>query len=260
MQMGRIRELIAYREMIASLVKRELRGKYKGSVLGFLWTFINPLCQIVIYTIVFSMIMRSGIENFNIYMISGMIPWFFFSGAILQGAGCIRAQADMVKKIYFPREVLPVVVVTFHFINMLLCFLFIIAVIFVEKGQVSLRAWGYLPLIFLMAYVLTLGMTLLVSACTVYFRDLEHITSVVMMAWIYLTPILYSMKDIPKELLIVFEWNPLTPVIEMYHSVLYLAEAPQREDMIQAAAAALAVMAAGSLIFCKLEANFAEEL
>ena len=102
MQMGRIRELIAYREMIASLVKRELRGKYKGSVLGFLWTFINPLCQIVIYTIVFSMIMRSGIENFNIYMISGMIPWFFFSGAILQGAGCIRAQADMVKKIYFP--------------------------------------------------------------------------------------------------------------------------------------------------------------
>ena len=258
--MGRVRELIAYREMIASLVRRELRGKYKGSILGFLWTFINPLCQIVIYTVVFSMIMRSGIENFNIYMISGMIPWFFFSGAVLQGAGCIRAQADMVKKIYFPREVLPIVVTTFHFINMLLCFLFIIAVIIVEKGQINLAAWGYLPLIFLIDYLLTLGMTLLVSACTVYFRDLEHIAGVVMMAWIYLTPILYAIQDIPKELLPIFEWNPVTPVIEMYHSVLYLAQAPRTEDLIQASVAALAVMTAGSLIFRKLEENFAEEL
>lgn len=133
--MGRIRELVEYREMTASLVRRELRGKYKGSILGFLWTFINPLCQIVIYTVVFSMIMRSGLENFNIYMISGMIPWFFFSGSVLQGAGCIRAHANMVKKIYFPREVLPVVVTTFQFINMLLSFIFIIAVVIVEKGR-----------------------------------------------------------------------------------------------------------------------------
>lgn len=258
--MGRIREIINYREMIYSLVGRELRGKYKGSILGFLWTFINPLCQIVIYTIVFSLIMRSGIENFNIYMISGMIPWFFFSGAILQGAGCIRAQADMVKKIYFPREVLPIVVTTFHFINMLLCFLFVVAVIVVEKGTVNLAAWVYLPLIMLSEYLLTLGLALLISACTVYFRDLEHITSVLMMAWIYLTPILYSMNDVPEVLLPVFRWNPLTPVIEMYHSVLYYAEKPQTAHMAQAYCFAAAFVALGSLVFRKLEVNFAEEL
>lgn len=258
--MERIKEIIEYREMIASLVKRELRGKYKGSILGFLWTFINPLCQIVIYTVVFSMIMRSGIENFNIYMISGIIPWFFFSGSILQGAGCVRAHANMVKKIYFPREVLPIVVTTFHFINMLFSFIFIIAVIVIEKGQIQLAVWAYLPLIMLIEYMLILGLTLLISACTVYFRDLEHITSVIMMAWIYLTPILYSMKTIPEYLMPVFQWNPLTPVIEMYHSVLYYAEAPKPADMAQAFGFALAFLILGSLVFRKLEENFAEEL
>lgn len=258
--MGRVREIFEYREMIASLVRRELRGKYKGSVLGFLWTFINPLCQIVVYTVVFSMIMRSGLENFNIYMISGMIPWFFFSGAVLQGAGCVRVQANMVKKIYFPREVLPIVVTTFHFINMLLSFIFVIAVIVVEKGRVRVEAWIYLPIVMLVEYVLALGLSLLVSSCTVYFRDLEHITSVILMAWIYLTPIFYSMEIIPGYLLPVFEWNPMTPVIGMYHSILYYASVPETADLAQASFSALVFLVLGGHVFKKLEENFAEEL
>lgn len=258
--MGRIRELVEYREMTASLVRRELRGKYKGSILGFLWTFINPLCQIVIYTVVFSMIMRSGLESFNIYMISGMIPWFFFSGSVLQGAGCIRAHANMVKKIYFPREVLPVVVTTFQFINMLLSFIFIIAVVIVEKGRFNPIAWGYLPLVMLTEYLLALGLALLVSACTVYFRDLEHITSVLLMAWVYLTPIFYSMETIPDYLLPIFRCNPMTPMIEMYHSIIYYAKPPETAALAQAFLSAIAFLVLGSLVFGKLEENFAEEL
>ena len=125
-------EIFEYRDMVNSLVKRDLRGKYKGSVLGFLWTYINPLCQIIVYTVVFSVIIRSGLEQFYVYMITGMIPWLFFDMSLRQGTGCVRYQGEMVKKIYFTREVLPLACVTSNFINMLFCFMFVFFVVAVS--------------------------------------------------------------------------------------------------------------------------------
>ena len=116
-----IRELYEYREMIFSLVKRDLKGRYKGSVLGFFWTFLNPLLQLCVYTMVFSVIMRNDIEQYYLFLFVALIPWIFFSTSVSGGSGCIWAQQDMVKKIYFPREVLPVAYVTSQFVNMLLC-------------------------------------------------------------------------------------------------------------------------------------------
>lgn len=120
-----LNELYAYREMIVSLVRKDLRGRYKGSVLGFLWTFINPLLQLMVYTVVFSVIMRAGIDKFYLFLFVALVPWIFFSSAITGGATSILSQQDMVKKIYFPRQVLPISYVTSSFVNMLLCFLVI---------------------------------------------------------------------------------------------------------------------------------------
>ena len=103
-----IKELYAYREMIFSLVRRDLKGRYKGSALGFLWTFLNPLFQLCVFTVVFSVIMRNDIEDFYLFLFVALIPWIFFSTCLSGGASCILSQQDMVKKIYFPREVLPV--------------------------------------------------------------------------------------------------------------------------------------------------------
>ena len=136
----RIKDIISYSDMIGSLVKKDLRGKYKGSVLGFLWTFINPLCQIIVYTIVFSVIVRSNLDKFYVYMIVGMIPWLFFDMSLRQGSGCVRYQGDMIKKIYFPREVLPVSCVTSNFINMLFCFVIVFAVLFISGIGVRIEA------------------------------------------------------------------------------------------------------------------------
>ena len=113
----RIKEIYAYREMTASLVRRDLKGRYKGSVLGFLWTFLNPLLQLAVYTMVFSTIMRSGIEDYYLFLFVALIPWIFFSTSLTGGAGCILSQQDMVKKIYFPREVLPFSYVLSQFVN-----------------------------------------------------------------------------------------------------------------------------------------------
>lgn len=126
-----LRELYSYREMIFSLVRKDLRGRYKGSILGFLWTFINPLLQLMVYTIVFSVILRAGIDKFYLFLFVALVPWIFFSSAITGGATSILSQQDMVKKIYFPRQVLPISYVTSSFVNMLLCFLVIFGVLII---------------------------------------------------------------------------------------------------------------------------------
>lgn len=256
----RLKEIYEYRDMVISLVQRELRGRYKGSALGFLWTFINPLCQIIIYTMVFSTIMRSGLDKFYIYMSVGMIPWVFFSTCIGQGAGCIRSQADMVKKIYFPREVLPISFVTSSFVNMLLSYLIVFCVILVTGYGVEVKLLVYLPLIMICEYMLALGITLVAAGLTVYFRDIEHITSVVLMAWIYITPIMYDISIVPKWLLPIFNLNPMTPIIMAYHDVLYFKQAPDMSVLFTTAGVDFVVLVLGMIIFAKLEKNFAEEM
>ena len=123
---NRMKEIYEYRDMIYSLVKRELRGRYQKSVLGMLWTLLNPFFQIVIYTFVFTIIFPSSIENYYIYLMTGIIPWNFFSEALGQGAGSVVANADMTKKIYFPREILTISSVTAKFVNMLLGFVVVL--------------------------------------------------------------------------------------------------------------------------------------
>ena len=202
--MNTIKELYAYRQMIASLVRKDLRGRYKGSALGFLWTFINPLLQLVVYTVVFSFILRTNIERYYLYLFVALIPWIFFSSSITVGAASIVAQKDLIKKIYFPRMVIPISYVTSCFVNMLLCFIVIFAVIIVSGTGFNFAALLTLPVIMAVEYLLALGMALLTSAVTVYFRDLEHILGIVSMVWMYMTPIMYDKSMIPDRLLPVF--------------------------------------------------------
>ena len=180
------KELWEYREMVISLVKRDLKSRYKGSVLGFLWMFLNPLLQLAVYTVVFSTIMRMGIDKFYLFLFVALVPWLFFSTCLSMGTTVIFSQQDMVKKIYFPREVLPLAFTISQFVNMLLSFLVIFAVILCSGIQLSLSALLFLPLVMLIEFVLALGVTYLVSALNVYFRDLEHILGILSMAWMYL--------------------------------------------------------------------------
>ena len=168
--MSTIKELYAYRQMIFSLVKKDLRGRYKGSVLGFLWTFINPLFQLIVYTIVFTHILpNNAIEKYYLYLFVALIPWIFFSSAITTGAASILAQKDLVKKIYFPRMVIPISYVTSCFVNMLLSFIVVFAVIIVTGTGFNFLALLTLPVIMIVEYIFALGMSLLTSAVTVYF-------------------------------------------------------------------------------------------
>ena len=150
--MERIKEIYNYRQMIFRLVRKDLRGRYKGSVLGFFWTFLNPLLQLLVYTMVFSVIMRSGIDKYYLFLFVALVPWIYFSSSLTGGATSILGSGDMVKKIYFPREVMPIAYMTSSFVNMLLSFLVVFAVLIVTGYGVNLVAMLYLPIIMIVEY------------------------------------------------------------------------------------------------------------
>lgn len=256
----RLKELYAYREMVISLVKRDLKGRYKGSVLGFLWTFLNPLLQLAVYTLVFSTIMRAGIEDYYLFLFVALIPWIFFSTSLAGGAGCILAQQDMVKKIYFPREVLPVSYVTSQFVNMLLSFLAIFAVLVFAGYPLRFKAVLSLPLVMAVEYVLALGFTMVMCAATVYIRDLEYILGILTMAWQFLTPVMYSIDQVPQEVRWIFSVNPMTYVITAYRDILYYGKMPRLETLLSAASIGVVMLLAGWYVFCHLQRRFVEEL
>ena len=254
------RDLYAYREMIISLVRRDLKGKYKGSVLGFFWTFLNPLLQLCVYTMVFSVILRNGIQDFYLFLFVALVPWLFFSTSLNGGVSCIWQQQDMVKKIYFPREVLPIAYVSTQFVNMVLSLFVVMAVLLVCGKGISLQALAFLPLIMLLEYLLALGSTLIVSSAAVYVRDLQYFMGIVTMAWQFMTPIMYGIEMVPERFLGIFYINPMTPVILAYRDILYYKRIPELKTLLSAAGFAVILLIAGFLVFGKLKRRFAEEM
>lgn len=258
--MNFFKELWQYREMIVSLVKRDLKSRYKGSVLGFMWMFLNPLFQLFIYTLVFSVIMRMDIEKYYLFLFVALVPWIFFSTCLSGGTTIIFGQQDMVKKIYFPREVLPIAFTTSQFVNMLLSFIVILVVVFVNRIQIEPLAWIGLIVVMVIEYMLALGITFLAAGLTVYFRDLEHILGIISMAWMYLTPILYPESRVPEELLTLFNLNPMTSVTIAYRDVLYYGRMPEMSTLLNATILAVIVLVVGKITFSVLQRGFAEEL
>lgn len=255
-----IKELYEYREMIFSLVHKELRGKYKGSMLGFLWSLLIPLFQLMIYTIVFSIFMKAGIEKFYIFLFVALIPWLFFSSCISGGSISIVQQKNLVQKIYFPRMVLPVSATISYFVNMLLCFIIVFAALFISGIGIEIRVLWYLPIIMLIEFMMGLGVALLSSALTVYFRDLEYILSIVIMAWMYMTPILYPINQLSANLQKLLYLNPMTPVIVAYRDILYYKHAPEMGTLIYAIVFGVITFIVGFVVFQKLQKYFVEEL
>lgn len=256
----RIKDIYEYRDMIFSLVKRELRGRYQKSVLGMLWTLLNPLCQIVVYTFVFTVIFENNMENFYIYLTVGTIPWTFFSEALGQGAGSIVSNADMTKKIYFPREVLTIASVTAKFVNMLLAFIVVFFVLLISGVGINPALLIWLVPIMAAEYMVALGFTLFFSAVTVYLRDMEYIVGVLLMAWIWATPIMYTLDGRSKMVVSLLKLNPMTSIILAYQNVLYYKVAPVIQSLGLSLLVGAGLLLIGEIVFVRLEGNFAEEL
>lgn len=258
-RLNSLKELYTYREMLFNLVKKDLRTRYKGSVLGFFWTFLNPLLQLIVYTFVFSVVMRAGIEKYYIYLFVALVPWIFFSTSLTSSSASIIANKDLIKKIYFPRIIIPMAVVNGAFMNMLFTMIVVfVALIFSGIGI----SWYIilLPIIMVLEYLLVLGLAFVISALNVYFRDLEHILGILTMAWMYATPILYDIDMVPQNLQPLFELNPMTPIVLAFRDILYYKTMPDLSHMGLILIWSIGFIVIGYFIFNKLQKGFAEEL
>jgi ABC-2 type transport system permease protein len=220
-----IKEIYLYREMLRNLVSKELRARYKASVLGFLWTFVNPLLTLAVYTFVFSVVMKSGIKNFSMFLFVALLPWNYLSMSIVQGATSLVQNVSLVKKIYFPRAILPLSLVLANMINYLLGLIILIPAlaIFHVRFTVALVAF---PVVLVVETLLVTSLTLIVAVGNVYFRDLEHIIGIFVMLWFFVTPIVYSIDTLPANLRNMFNFNPAAPIIEAYRAIFFYGRWP----------------------------------
>ncbi len=257
--MNVFKEIYNYRELLKTNIKKEIRGKYKGSWLGVLWTFLNPLLMLAVYAFVFPYILRVNVDNYTIFMIVALIPWNFFTTAIQSGTGSVVANGNILKKVYFPREIIPISITTSQLVNFLItCIIMAVFIIFSGVGF-SVHVLLF-PLLVLIQYILILGLTFILSALTVFVRDIDHFVSVILMLGFYATPIVYQGEMLPKKFQIFLKLNPMAQLVEAYRSILYYHRMPDMTMLVIWGLGSVALLVVGYLIFKKLEKSFVEEL
>lgn len=257
--MNILKNLYKYRELIKTSVKKDIGGKYKHSFLGVLWSFINPLLQIAVYAIIFPLIMRNNIPNYTVFMVCGLIPWNYFSTAINRTSFVMIENGNIIKKVYFPREILPLSVVTSEGVNFLISTIIIIGFVLAYRMGISIYLLLY-PVLFIIQYVMLAGISLVVSSVTVYFRDLQHFLGVLLQLFFYATPIVYEVKQIPEAYRWILKINPMTYIIEGYRDIFYNKTMPDMKMLMIILAIGIVNCVIGYLIFNKLQKRFAEEL
>ena len=255
------KDLYNYRELLKTSVKKDIGGKYKHSFLGVLWSFINPLLQILVYALIFPLVMKNGgsYKDYTVFMVCGLIPWAYFTTVINRASFIMIENGNILKKVYFPRSILPLSLVTSETINFLVSCIIILAFIVIKGFGIS-KFILFFPLVLLIQYVLLLGIALIFSAVTVYMRDIQHFIGVVLQLLFYATPIVYSIDTIPEGFRWILKWNPMTYIIEGYRAIFYNQTMPDLKSLGVLGIISIIILIVGYLLFNKLQKRFAEEL
>jgi ABC-2 type transport system permease protein len=257
--MNIFKKIYNYRELLKSNVKKEIRGRYKNSVLGVMWSFLNPLLQLLVYAVIFGALLGGGDSTYHIYICVALIPWTYFTTTITQASFTVIGNGDIIKKVYFPREILPISVVTSGAVNFVISTIIILAFVIFSGIGISKYIILY-PFILLVQYILLLGISFIVSSITVYFRDLEHIIGIILMAAFYGTPIVYKLEQLPANLQILMKLNPMTHLINGYRDIFYYQQMPNMKMLCILLAGSLVITVIGYFIFKKLQKGFVEQL
>ncbi|MBS7021190.1 MAG: ABC transporter permease [Firmicutes bacterium] len=257
--MGVFQRLHQYHEFLMTNIHKEIRGKYKKSFLGILWSFLNPLLMLMVYAIIYPIILKSPEKNYTMFLMTALIPWNFFTACITQGTSVIIANGNILKKVYFPREILPISTVTSGLVNFLISCI-IICIFLIFSGIGFSKYLIFFPLYVFIEYILILGIVFILSAITVYLRDLEHIVGVVIQVLFFGTPIVYSLSAIPAGFSWVFKLNPMSYIVQGFRDILYYQKMPDLAGLALITAFSFILLFVGYHIFSKLQRKFAEEL
>lgn len=267
---ARFQELLRYRELIRNLVVSDLKARYKNSVLGFVWSLLNPLAMMLVFTVVFGVLWPNHqMENYPIFLLSGLLPWNYFSISVTTSLVSVVANGNLVKKVYFPREVLPIAAILSQLVNFLLALLVLFVAILVLGANFSPWLWT-LPFVILIQTCFTLGIGFVLSTLHVFYRDTRMVMEVVMLAWFFLTPVFYSVQQIPATLTwMEIEWdvrriyyilNPMASLINVYRDLLFTGYRTDPDFFIRTTLTALIVLVFGYWFFVRYSDRFGEEV
>ncbi|MCH5286781.1 MAG: ABC transporter permease [Christensenellaceae bacterium] len=252
-------EVTQSRFIIKNLVNQALTVKYKRSILGFFWSVINPLANMLILAAVFSNIMRLNIRDYVVFLYSAMLPWSFFAQAAEIGASSIVTAEGFIKKIYVPKIVFPLSNVLTIFINVLFQFVALFFILLFRQATIS-PALLFLPVSFAILFVLVTGVSLLTTTACVYFRDIPYLINVLMSAWYYLTPIIYPLDLISENLQPVFLMNPMYYFIQLFRGPIYDHMIPSEQTLVITTVIAVVVLFVGLFVFYRRERDFVYRL
>jgi ABC-type polysaccharide/polyol phosphate export permease len=261
--LANLANLFRYRGLIQSLVARELKARYRGSALGFLWSFINPLLLLGIYTFVFATIMPNrtkGLQPYALFMLSGILPWTWFSASLTDASGSLIAGGNLIKKVLFPAEVLPIVSVLANMVHFLLPLPLVLFLIVIFHRTPDLAGLAWLPAVVLVQLVFTTGLALVLAALTVHFRDIRDILANVLMLWFFSTPIIYWYgQDEVKGYETFFDVNPFTHLAISYQEILFFpGPFGHWLWLVALGVASAGTFLAGFWLFDRLRDSFAE--
>lgn len=260
-----LRALVRYRGLIQTLVARDLKARYRGSVLGFFWSFINPLLLLLIYSFVFTTVLPGAhpaeMQPYALFMFCGILPWTWFSASLIESSNVLISGGNLIKKVLFPAEVLPVVTVLANMVHFFLGLPILAAFLIYYQRPLDMVELAWFPVIVLVQLVLTTGLALLLSALTVHFRDLKDILSNLLTFWFFATPIIYPMQAAPPGMRWALNLNPMSHMAIAYQEVLfYPGPFGHWRWMVAMAAGAILVFLGGYFVFDRLRDSFAEEV
>ena len=268
----RVRDIFRYRELLINLVRKDLKVRYKSSVLGFLWSLLNPAMLLLVYYFVFSVLLGSGVPRFPIYLLSGLLVWNLFNVGLISATGSVVASSGIVNKVWFPREVLPLSAIGAAVVHFFLQGIVMVLTLLIFQHPVDWRYLPLLPLALLALLVFLASLSLLMSAVNVYLRDMQHLVEIALVPWFFCSPIVYS-YDIIASKLGSWEWvylvNPVTPVVLVFQRAIYgsyegvLHDFPYwwyARNVALVLVVSLGLLAGALAVFRRLEGNFTEEL
>jgi lipopolysaccharide transport system permease protein len=267
---GRMRELWDYRDLIRNLVSRDLKVRYRNSILGIAWSWANPLLMMLVLTVVFNLLAgRSDLPHFHVFVLSALLPWNFFSSSVTRATSSIIDNANLVKKTYFPREVLPISIVLADLVNFIVALPVFFGLALASGAELSWWAL-LLPLTILIQLAFTIGLTLATSALDVFYRDTQIILSVGLQAWFFLTPVIYPISTVPQQLTVLGitlnaqlwlrRLNPMASIVASYRDLLYWGMPTGFDFFARTAVTALIVLVLGYLLFLRWCPRFGEEV
>lgn len=271
----KIKEIIKYRQLIGTLVVRELKARYRGTVLGFLWSFINPLMVLLVYSVVFGLFLKQGPQrvegielqglDYPLFLFTGLLPWIWFNTTVLEASQVLFTHGNLIKKIKFPVEVLPIMNVISNLVHFLFGLPILVICIVFLGNQISLTFWVvFLPVAVLVQFTFTLGFSLMMAALTVHFKDLKDIMTNILILWFFGTPIIYPFANAvvqnnvwAKTLLTL---NPMTHIIEFYQYIFAFGTLPHWKKIPITFAFSLIFLWLGYMLFDKLRDTYVEEV